>query len=319
MVDQNQQADQHTVPKFYLTGFLDPGSRAKRLEIFSKQFGRWLRKAPKSAAVVKHFYSLKQPDGLYDTSIETWLNESVENPAVIPFRRLARGECVSGDQRSAIAMFIGLLLVRTTKIRETQRSLDRFMSDPRVASGYVERSRQNLLRLYPESEVDDFLRKMNDRNYGLKLPQNWFVKVLAQGIKYGHFIETMNWQVEVTNQENPFITSDNPAFVCVPRLRRRPCFVGLARDDLGSELCFPLSSTAYFRASYNQLGPERLKASQTRVAELNRRVVAHATDFVICPKKSERIEAIVESEKSTIVLPLDPVATIEQVTGTTLG
>src|ERR1051325_9073544 len=105
----------HTIPRRYQAGFAHvvdgPLWRFER----SKQ--RIRRANPENTAVRKHFYRWERPGSTKPTAIETFLADSVEDPAWPVLDKLDRREAPSQLDRLRLSFFCAFLLVRVSAFR----------------------------------------------------------------------------------------------------------------------------------------------------------------------------------------------------------
>lgn len=149
--------------------------------------------------------------------------------------------------------------------------------------------------------MDEFIEQLQTGKKALRLPNHWYLALLERGLHYARFICDMNWHIETAGNDDWFITSDNPAFFCRPTRPDLIGLVGITRDDLRAELCFPLTPKSYFRASYTDLSRNSKRASSSRVNELNRRVAVRALDLVIAPTLTGNVKRIVEENAAPYI------------------
>lgn len=318
MATGNTHKDQHTVQKAYLKEFVLDSTKDHKFEVFSKRERKWESKhqSPSSTTTEEYYYSTIDSKGNIDSSREHWLDREIENPGIKLLRQLsAGGATLNKREKKIVANYVGCSLTRTTKTREVQSLINDTFDDPDMTQKFVEMRRHKYERIVPETEIDDFISQVQSRGYGVQLENDWYLKRLKRGLFYGEIIASMNWVVETTKSPEWFITSDHPAFVCRPKHPRLPYPIGLIRDDLQAEVCMPLSATAFLRASFCKIGDkdqERRAASRPRVRELNRRVAIQATDLIIAPERTPRIESVVSEEAGSSTRLLDVAALFQK-------
>jgi hypothetical protein len=110
--------------------------------------------------------------------------------------------------------------------------------------------------------------------------------------RYAAAVCGMYWTIWRAQKGNQFLTSDAPAVVRREGREYDPGIVGLLRADLKAELTLPLSSKSLLVIRH-VITPERMKASKTRVYELNARTVRMAHRFVFSSCESEEVQQLI--------------------------
>src|SRR5688572_25151337 len=103
----------HALAQFYQHGFC----RDEKLWVFDRERVQFRKQSPKVTAAETHLYSLQNPDGSKDTSIESILASYVEGPTKPIITKLENGERITEDERGQIAMFAAFMKVRTPEFR----------------------------------------------------------------------------------------------------------------------------------------------------------------------------------------------------------
>lgn len=299
-LDANNQ-EQHTVSRFYLKGFAqESGDRI--LWRYGKDGTGPNRISPRDATTESHFYSVKRADGTWDISIEQKLCE-IETETAPALRRLAIRETLRKGDREKIAYFVALLFFRVSAVAEHSRRDAARMQTVEGTTKFVEADRDHLERLVSKEEIDAFIEEVQERGFGVTPHEKQHLLLLGSSArKATRNLLLMQWHVCRPPQGGFFITSDNPAFARRPHSLLDPYAVGIQRDDLGVEIGFPLSRSAYLLASWKAMPARHAGAvSAQRVRELNRRTVLSATEYVFSPKRCPDIATLV-AEHNTFKL-----------------
>jgi hypothetical protein len=111
----------HFLPEFYLTGF----TRDNYLWLYDRKKDEYRRQHPHNTAVIGHYYTVENPRGEKDYSIEGFLSQ-IEGKAKSAIVKLDTGLGIAREERLDLAFFITLQLTRTPKFeREIERTADR--------------------------------------------------------------------------------------------------------------------------------------------------------------------------------------------------
>lgn len=233
--------------------------------------------------------NVAQARSYYFDEDERALNERVESPAHRPLRKLLARQDVTKDERRTVAQYLQVLLGRVPKSRAQRRDVLRrelpamvekageellgsnqmLESDRDRVSVVLDRWRPDDLEDLPNGE----LRELTDRQW-----------VLPEVVEH---LYKMTWRILVSNNENAFLTSDNPFHFFES--------MGLANPDV--EVSVPLSSTVSLHASY-QGQPETtlfIHAEPRLVKEINRRTASGADRFLFfhrCERWVERLAKV---------------------------
>lgn len=204
---------QHTVPKMYLRGFSDSKGR---LRAFDRQRQREIPMSVNNASVVCDFYRLPPvPDGIDPLTVERLLSQK-EGEASNALARIRKGEAaIEPATREALAEFIGLQLLRTSKQWEEVQEmgdwygkvwfegLSREDVAKRLSDAGVEPSEDKIDGIMEFVENPDKFRLVPPKGSFLLL----FLKVYLRVLPY--LTEGWNWIV-VRSAKQPFLTSDAP-------------------------------------------------------------------------------------------------------------
>ncbi len=267
---------QHTVPVNYLRGFAIPVDPDK-IWMFDKSTRNFKLLPIRIVA---------QSSGFYFDEDERALNERVEGPALEPLRKLADGEDVSEDERRKIAMYLHILLLRVPRAREYTREL--LMRElPSMIS-----SIENKLLEVPgknQSYFDQVHALANRwRTDDLEeLPPQETKELIKRQRVHPRIVETlyaMTWRVLKSENNNTFITSDNPFFF----------FKSLGLGNHEVEVSVPLSSRTALHMSYKGK-PETtlfIPADSRLVGEINRRTAGEADRFLFHERQEKWIKKL---------------------------
>lgn len=265
----------HTIPRRYQAGFAHVADGP--LWRFERSKQRIRRANPENTAVRKHFYRWERPGSVKPTAIETFLADSVENPAWPVLDKLDRREIPTQLDRMRLSFFCAFLLVRVPAFRASfefafAATVARHADLARDAAPLDELFQTTASGiLIPRASKDRLLAKMIDI-----------------GMKVGRYLMTLEMHLLFSDSREPFITTDNP--------------FGLVRIvDHGQEKgvmvpgflkVIPLSArTAVgFAEAGDTIWATDVSAEKMR--RNNRKLAAQATEFVIAGSE-EQLRALV--------------------------
>ena len=239
----------HYVPQLLLRGFTHNG----KLDVYDKVRALWFSSQPKSVA---------NEGDLWPDEVETFITETVEEPARNVIERLRQKLQLTEQERLALARYIAFLWKRVPAARE------RFLNH---TPGVAEELRHKLnLELTSEEQrreaniyIDEIIADPPAILWHTSMATEFKLDVVGA-------IANMHWTVLHTNEPS-YLASDNPVF-----------FFGV--DGLGrpnSELTIPFSSRAVLvgRNIADNM-PLHLNARPYQIREINRRTAFNASRFI---------------------------------------
>ena len=266
----------HFLPQEYLRQFAVDGDR-DRIWMFDKSERSFKLLPIKNVA---------QAPGFYFDEDERALNERVESPAHRPLRKLRDGQDITQNERRTVALYLQVLLGRVPKSRAHRHDVLRRELPDMVAkaeeelweSGQVpEQYRERVTAVIDRWRPDD-LDDLPDQELRELTERQW---VLPQVVEH---LYRMTWRILVSNNENAFLTSDNPFHY----------FEGLGLAHADAEVSVPLSSTVSLHASH-QGQPETtlfIPAEPQLVKEINRRTASGADRFLFFHRGDRWVERL---------------------------
>jgi hypothetical protein len=243
MATANRPKAHHKVPRFYLDGFTDPafgtGSKAK---LWVYRFGapepRPMK--PSRVAVENHFNSVITSSGEYDPEPEEYLARMEGEVAAVWPALLNPQHNLTQDQRAKIAVFIGFLMTRTSRMRIMMDELaDRVtkMAFRMMAANY-----DTLDPDWKKGLTKENMLAAADRERLVRFTQNQHVRnVFASVDEFGQIIFDMKWKIVHFSGDRPIITSDHPLSMFSPDVVGTHQGVGLLHRNV--EVVLPLHRT----------------------------------------------------------------------------
>ena len=275
---------QHSVPRFYLSGFAPPGEN--RIWTYDKKSDGPRLLPIKSVAQRKHQYG----------DIEEFLTKDIEAPAKVALTKIRTQEAITGSDKLSLSKYIFILAKRVEaafkRFREKSpeiaasetKRLDKSLSD------YASRNPDKAARC--EEIRKNVPRIMND------LAENPTREIWANSLLHGNermpgIISKMTWTFYVCTRPDLFITNDNPVFI------HRSLGIGKWYSDLS----FPVSGDVSVLASWlRRRDLEYRQATPQQIRELNRRMAVNTTRFAFGPSNKSWITDLLNKPKHEVHL-----------------
>lgn len=257
--------NQHTVPQAYLRGF---ANSERRLWCHDLKEDRTTTKPVRQAAAEGDFYTPTTRDGSRSLAWEQEIFRPIENAAPLAFSNLVHGVSLTKSDRHAIAIWMAVQILRTTKVRDYGQEflhikLAEFLARPDAPPF-----------------APDFVERMVAANQ--HIVKNQHLATLAKAfVPLSSVILARGWGI-VRFDERSLLTSDNP----VAPYREAPT-VGVQDAPL---FLLPVNSTTgLIVAELNRAGYETA-GTPALAAMFNERVTnsAHRYVFHNCEDAADR-------------------------------
>jgi len=218
---------QHYVTRAYLEGFLDPGN--KRLICYGRHKREAFQGQPGELARQRSYYSVREPDGTWNDSLEHEIERAVEAPGLDVIRTLASGNTrIDWAQRDALAMLMAMQRFRVPHLRQV---LDAVHAD--LVQGflleYEQRERHQgpgqlwFSTVSPLAQPGDlegprtYVRKdeLEEIQRSLQEDPGQFSRetLFSLAVSFAKVFRRMKWTVHYSNRAAQFITSDCPVLL----------------------------------------------------------------------------------------------------------
>src|SRR5436190_7689335 len=193
---------QHFIARFYQRNFAEPRF-SDNLRVYDMRKGRWERRTPDGVGWFRHLCSMIDMQGNRTDEFDRFLKNRVEDPVVPVLKKLATGEPLDADERSAVAFFVALTAARS----------------PQVMNGVMTEylgSRTSA----DHSELDDLVKLWCDwtekpydsKSHSEFLKPSSFGAIWIWSQSLQRRLLEWEWHLIQTSRERPFVTSDQPAF-----------------------------------------------------------------------------------------------------------
>ncbi len=272
---------QHSTPKYYLSGFSDL-SDPNCIWVYEKASKQEPRLQP---IVVTASENKRWPE-----SLETFLANKIEAPANTVLDKIRNQQLVTKADKEVLSDYMVVMLKRVDKGLKRAKEIA-----PKVIPDTFDYVKNEILRLIndkPEKadslnksleELDNLRTKYEDE-FPIEL---WYKNITPDTpLKLSEFISSMRWVFLTTDENSPFLTSDNPVFYFE--------WMGIGKQD--SEITFPISSTIALHATWNMNFVEGYfnKATAPIIKEINRRTASAATRFLYFSKKEKWVQSMLD-------------------------
>lgn len=265
----------HYVPRSLLRHF---AGNDGNLAVFDKDKRRWFQASPNNVGVEKNIYL--QED-------ETWLTNSVENPALPSLDKLRNGDQIGIGERKKVARYIAVLIRRVPAIRNLT---DTILTPNNVHPMVKETAKQieAIGQLFPNraisaSEQQDIDRRLalareNPSELMAELGMDDLVRIGLRSESFlWEFLPELAWRV-VRSSQTRYLVTDQP--VTVFKLQD-------GANDPRFELSIPMSTWCTLHIS-RQGKPRTLQTDivdDSIARTLNARALTGADRFVFCSRE----------------------------------
>jgi predicted SnoaL-like aldol condensation-catalyzing enzyme len=290
----NPKRKHHITPAFYLRGFTSP-EQGKESFIWVYERGLpyrpgYMKKGfynpcqrPVTATGFKwDYYAFEKPDGSgWDYATYENALEKIEVAAKPAIQRLRRHELVEGDDRTAMAIYITVMMKRVPRRREWADEkwpdfIREFEEGAKVFEQLDAHERDtdpsNTKRLANIARMRaEYTGLMDQYKSADSIPRHILLPILtSQKSKIPPALCDMTWRLLVSDNNDFFLTSDNPLWFDEEQ--------GIRNQRL--EVSFPISSDAALVLSRRAVAEGVFGAGRHVVEEVNRRSATRATRYL---------------------------------------
>lgn len=258
----------HYVPQFYLKGF----SVAADSDLI------WVYRKGAEEAFKTAIHNIAQENRLYSREMEEYLANIVEAPANIIIQKIRDLQILTYEDKVTLSNYMMALWKRVPKQKKMVRDKAPEIMNPvfeRIDNELIEQgnkypSKINLVEKRRRELREQRNSKENEFIYDIwlanippdKTPQS--VDVLSQ----------MTWRFLLAENEQYFITSDNPLFFFP--------WMGIGKEH--SEVAFPITKKIALWATWRMDLNEGFFPTRTQVVkEINRRTVSYSNQYIFSP------------------------------------
>ncbi len=273
----------HVVPKCYLEAFHNSG---RKLHVLPKGSEREpFESSLNNVAVRKNYYSFNLGEGKYDARIERTLAD-LEGVAKPILQKIISYNMITKQQKEDLAIFIGILHTRNPNFRKgTEESLRQVMEAIKNTTIDDDKSFFEIFGDIPDKIEEVAGGKENVRswikeNVNVVIPTEASLEHISSGITIGTILSSMRWRFWINTFEDlPYITSDNPCYVCNKVAEKSPYGAGIAVK--GSRLHLPISPKVCLIADWEGHQTEfKTNTDIKRIIRINSQTIRHAESEV---------------------------------------
>lgn len=208
----------HILSQFYLDHFAQNG----RLQIYDRTKNEFRESTPHGTAFQKHFYSIVRENGVKDTSIEKWLS-SIEGKAQKAIIALSNREILSPEQEAFLALFMALMLTRTTEFDRSVKALAEPILKRVLTEVATLESAEKFLKmeeaksgLASDITAEKMYNVVKQNGFSVSLNRNMPLQhMISVSEKIANILLGMNWMTIHAPSGHSFVTCDDP-FVIIP-------------------------------------------------------------------------------------------------------
>lgn len=285
---------QHYLPRCYLRGFCDQNEQIwtyKKLDP-DKPFSN----AISNTAVIKCLYSLSI-QGKED-ELENYFATDIEGPAAEALKKLRLKKFPTTIEREKLSLFFSTLFTRTPMhINHLNVQQNRQLN---VYARLLASNKDDFLSHYNElkpeipraAAEEDRLAILQD-DFTFELKDSVLMLMLQCGTEYSHFLSNMKWVLLETNEDYPFVTSDNPLNIFHPTISGRFYQPGLAMPD--TRVSIPISKYLTLllfndvRVSDKKIIDYRTPTGKNLIKNLNKQTYINSYQYVFANGNSQKL------------------------------
>lgn len=301
--------DQHFIPKLHLKNFTG-NIPLGHVWSYNKKTGEQNSATPQETGFSRHFYSIKRPDGSYDTTIEDNLAK-IESAASPIYRNLLDGKIPSGKAKMDFALFLASMYLRTPVMRRMfaeglsqgiQIHMYATAQHPQAFASHLdsyERKKGKSLSDEEKSKLRDDLSDLS--NLQMLIPRERTLQVLQMTEELADILWRMTWSLLIP--KNGFlITSDNPVLRDFDSETIHPVYGGNDFKNKTCKVIFPLSPHCLFLASWEQNVALKAYISKEHVEIINESQASNSDSFLYSHIHHKKLIKL--SEKFKVERPL---------------
>jgi hypothetical protein len=249
---------QHYVPRFYLSGFADPDilRTEKKEVIWVYERGKQPRRSsPKSEARERDFYTYVN-NGSRNADVEKRLAYLEQQVAPILARLAKDRRLIADSEKEWLALFIGTMQMRTPSGRYLSEArinplvtqmMKEAAADPAKFRSFIEDTCE-----LPRDEDFDLEKVRHDLLAGhgeaLFARQDLnLLGIIEVGTLVAQVLLEMNWQTIYTDDDSPFLTSDDPVTTFVVNEQTNRLHLRMGVGSPGVNVWFPLCRSLCLR------------------------------------------------------------------------
>ena len=259
----------HYVPRFYLKGFVE-NPQSEAIWVFCKNGGKYHT----------NIQNVAQENRFYSREVETYLANNVEYPAKPVLQKIRDRQLITVTEKQTFARYMMALMKR---VPDHQAQIEEKAPDAIEAFlSKLESSLDESEKLNP-SRIDTIERRRREIKEFRQSPDKqkaighdaWLTNIAPERTpQVLEAISLMTWRFWVIEDDEYFITCDNPVFF----------FRGIGIGRPESEISFPIARNIALCANWrDDLLDHYAVAKKPVVREINRRTAKNKTSCLYSP------------------------------------
>jgi len=295
---------QHTLPRFYLSGFCNREAHITegherdrsrcRVWVHDKREGLFKERGVKNLTTKSHYYSLETPGGGMDPHPELELSR-LEGDASRTVRSLYFGRSLSREEAETLAVFFASMKFRVTSYRSfahehvkanKERIKATAFPDPETVGRMLRRAG------HPEASdpeaVERIFREARHGPMALELTKNHNIQhMFDHSIRVAGVLLGQDWTFAWAPKGLTLVTSDDPVLVTGPDLKAPEGYWGgVGFLSPGATKILPLTQRVCLvvESGYPSIGHARLDEEGVRT--LNEQQARHYARYLITVQKA---------------------------------
>lgn len=273
-------------------------STAGELWVYDREEGEARRRNPKTVAVRKGYYAARGHDGELDyAEVEERLGV-VETQTAPVIKKLDAGGPLELKERYALAMFVALLVYRTTAFERQSSELSEALSDPEAAKEMLAPSVEGVKTLlkqmgYEDAGLQEMAQRIYDHIHEHGVEHQPGPNARLEAMLLGAYeVGTQLVQGALTVARAPegcrFITADDPyALVARAGAQDPRAWEGSDVIPPGYEGWIPLSGRSLLIAGHEELASRYIRFDEAEVHAANVMIAARCERFFIGGDKAQ--------------------------------
>lgn len=295
----NAKPKDHYIPQFYLDAFAIEGSGQKNPHIFQYMDEKIASVRIKDVAGEKDYYTfIEKETGASNRDIDSFFT-TIEEAAAPGIKKIITEKSfnITPEERKHVSIFLAVLAVRTPGFIKTLQS---FYSEATKELHSIEATNpQTFLRKLKEAGVkveEEELKKIQkfvvDKKYDINFSEDSRGYFLGQGIKqaeiFSRWYYEKHWHIILSENEEIFVTSDNPISVYRPTYIPPVYNAGYGNGTI----MLPLSPHVILLMRDIPLKRTIIKANKYFVNKINLNTTMYSDNYIFSKINSEKFQKL---------------------------